>query len=604
MIVPIIRKRQIRSFLTYDLEWIPGTLKLRVAGVYDGERYRCYSSIEAFIASELTSSNRGKWFYAHAGGLADLQFVLEKVIGSKKFQVKASFSGSSAIICHVKRGKNSWHFVDSYWLLRDRLANIAKWVGMKKGGPSWELDDEVVNAFSEKDFNEYQAKRREWYASVPLPELVSYNEGDCVILWNAIESFQVALLDMGGQLQMTLASSAMHLFRRQYLTGIIETDRYVNEQARLSYFASRVEVFERHISRANYYDINSSFPFSMTKPLPGNLIGSSSSLPDNDAGIYFADCEIKVPDGFITPAPLRLGGRVFFPVGSWRSWLTDVDIRLIEREGGKIQKVHETMIFEPNTDLRDYAIDLYEKRKNSENDFQKVVYKLLLNSLYGKFAESPYKSGLEVNPDNVNDETMSMLFPGVYLCEKKVPIPHEHVPISSYVTSLSRRALYDHIVTCRDVHYCDTDGFSTSDTLSTGKNLGELKLEKTIDSERDESEGAYFLASKVYRMVGKDDTGKSIEYNKAKGFSRMTSERWFKLAENESIEFERMARLKEIYRQGRLTPKESIYVKRIRKSNLFAEDFDSNTHAIPKRFTYPDGTTRPWHIDELRSVFR
>src|SRR5205085_297228 len=98
--------------------------------------------------------------------------------------------------------------------------------------------------------------------------------------------------------------------------------------------------------------------------------------------------------------------------------------------------------------------------------------------------------------------------------------------------------------------------------------------------------------------------GESIEYNKAKGFSRMTTERWFRLAENEAIDFERMARMKELYRKAELTPKESTYTKRIRKANLFAEDFSTDTHAVPKRFTYPDGTTRPWHVDELRSVFR
>src|SRR5687768_12723103 len=81
MAITVLRKRRefIRDFLTYDLEWIPGTLQVRLVGVFDGSRYRCYSSLEAFIANELTHKNRGKWFYAHAGGLADFQFVLEQL---------------------------------------------------------------------------------------------------------------------------------------------------------------------------------------------------------------------------------------------------------------------------------------------------------------------------------------------------------------------------------------------------------------------------------------------------------------------------------------------------------------------------------------------
>ncbi len=117
----------------YDLEWVPGKfdplgrMPVRLVGVYDRERgYRCYQNVMAFLEHEMTHKNRGRWFYAHAGGLADFQFLLQKLIECKGYKIKASCSGSSLIIVHVTRGKNSWHFVDSYWLLREKLRKIGE----------------------------------------------------------------------------------------------------------------------------------------------------------------------------------------------------------------------------------------------------------------------------------------------------------------------------------------------------------------------------------------------------------------------------------------------------------------------------------------------
>jgi len=212
---PITSERRLRRFGVLDLEWVPGEvlpplhntevrvegvrrsfrvplpvrrtmtgpLRLRLAGYYDQqpeggengaemrERYCCFRTVRELVNFLLTREHRGFWFYAHAGGLADMQFVLDDLLAQIKAQVyldgqatrgtttyspegemtasedrsvdrqgrswkiRASFSGSSAIIVHVSQGKNAWHFVDSYWLLRDKLANIGKAIGIKKGKP-------------------------------------------------------------------------------------------------------------------------------------------------------------------------------------------------------------------------------------------------------------------------------------------------------------------------------------------------------------------------------------------------------------------------------------------------------------------------------------
>lgn len=571
-------RRRFRRFIAYDMEWVPGTLQIRLVGVYDGNSYRRYYSVESFLNAELTSKNRGCWFYAHAGGLADVQFVLETLVKCQRFEthaVRSSFSGSSAIIVRVTHGKNSWTFLDSYWLLKDKLANIAKGLGMQKTGPA-EDDEEAIKA---------------WYASVSMDELEAYNENDCVILHRGISEFELSLMSLGGQLQMTLASCGMALFRRRYLSSDIETHESVNEKAKLTYVSSRVEDFRRIVPAKdfplNYYDVNSLFPYAMTFPLPGELIGVTRDLP-LPGNLYIADVEIEVPDHYLTPTPIRLSGRVFFPSGRWRAWMTSVDLELLLRECGKLHKVHQVLIFEPFHDLAQYARDLYTKRKNSTDPWERMVLKYLLNTLYGKFAESEEKSMIHVHPSETTLRRLSrehMLFPGCYEEELTVPIPHRWIPISSFITSIGRKTLYEFLSMTRHFYYCDTDGFPTRDEFTTSNELGALKLEKVV------KEIGQFIAPKLYRIDDKVKAkGFSLGWDENKQHKKEKAIKLFdELVDGGEITITRMRRIKENFRRGDWTPKEEEIKKRLSKD------------PIKKRCHNPKtGVSRPWTIEELR----
>ena len=570
MITRITNQRRRPKFLTYDLEWIPHKMILRMCGVFDGEQYRWYETIDKFIMSELTHQRRGWWFYAHAGGLADFQFVVERLL-ALGYYVHGSTSGSSAIIVHVARavwcpkrqkmvaGKDRWHFVDSYWLLRDSLRNIGKWLGAPKGN-----EEESV----------------EWYEKASWSELRDYNEQDCRILYGGIRAFEDTLFELGGQLRMTQASCAMDLFRRRFLSQDIETSMQVNDIARNAYFASRVEVYATECEDAYYYDVNSSFAYAMTHTLPGELLGSYRRIPDYD-GPYIADAEVEVQDSYMPPLPRRMGGRLFFPTGKWRGWYSNIDLEVLEESGGRINRVYEVLTFGKNKDLGEYSKELYERRRVTDG-FPKIAYKYLLNSLYGKFGESEHKSEIIVNPPEVLPEWV-MTSPGIFIHEKIVEVPHMHVPISVHVTAIARRTLYKYMGFSEEVHYCDTDGFSTSSRYTDGDGLGALKLEKYIKKGR-------FIQAKVYDLDGTDAAGKPMHIFKAKGFSRMTLEKFEKLLNREEIEYSRMARIKENARRGDFKPRETTMRKGIHHD------------AIGKRFFYPDGQSRPWHVSELEGV--
>lgn len=574
-----------RRFRVWDLEWKPREYKLRLCGTYDPQAgYECYKTMEEFISHELIPSNHGLWFYAHFGGMADLQFLLEALIDRPEFRVNGSFSGASCVICRVKHGRFTWTFVDSFWLLRSSLSVIAKSIGREKTGPTDGMSD---------------AERREWYATVPFETLREYNRNDCEVLWHAIARAQDAILDLGGQLQMTLASTAMQLFRRRYLMEDVDTSTRVNETAHKSYFASRVEVFQKDVNYPGlYYDVNSSFPHAMTFPMPGHLRASYARIPDFVWSDYpfIADVDFVVPDLYLPPIPLRLSNRVFFPVGRWRSWLTGIDLRLLVQEGGRILRVRECKVFEPFLDLAEYSYDLYKRRAATTDPFEREFYKLLLNSLYGKFAEQPMKTTLLINPSVIQlqslDRGSSELMPGVFFKNREVPIPHAHVPISAYITSIARRTLFQFLAQALEIHYCDTDGFSTTDEFPTSSGLGNLKLEKRFSS-------ATFLVPKLYRWQPSDGSAAIV---KAKGFSlsrnaATASEQFETLVIGGEIEIERMVRIRENFRNRTVTPQDKIFRKGLRQIDFLCGVYSLD--ALPKRFMYPDGHTRAWSYTEL-----
>jgi hypothetical protein len=675
---PITTDRRVRRFGVFDLEWVPGEqlplpenldveiaglrdgcriplpprkvmtspLQLRMGGYYDQqvvgsdeggdevervERYQSFSTVRELIDFMLCRDHRGMWFFAHAGGLADMQFVLDELLteikrmsgvgrtsvvvapdGTRKteehvgseWKIRASFSGSSAIIVHVAKGKNAWHFCDSYWLLRDKLASIGKAIGIRKGD-----SDEAKAWMSERfgreitDFEQLsQLEKVVFYRDVPTPILTGYNRTDCEILWKAIFQFEEEILGLGGQLQQTIASTAMTLFRRSYLQQEIYTSEKLNQVAQESYFASRVEVLSRNVTDFLMYDINSSFPYAMTFPLPGNLTGFQTTLPDDDRDecLYVANVTLEVPETHMPPLPFRRDGRVFFPVGRWRAWLTSTDIRLALREGATLHKVHEVYTFEPFWDFRAYAEEIYARRVASETPFRKLVLKYLLNSLYGKAAEGIVKQEMLINPDEVDREKMQMLQPGVWLQEKEAVIAHRHVVISSFITAIARRTLFDFAKECyrqgKPLTYCDTDSLATrADLPVDDKKLGGLKLEKKMD-------WAEFVAPKIYLGEGyelnKDGTWSPKRLNKAKGFSLGSGKAAFdklnRIVGGERVGIQRMTRLRELYRtqvdgQYVTAPFEMMVIKALTFETLC------------KRFHYPDGETRPWSIEELKS---
>ena len=588
---PITRKAQNRLITTYDLEWLPETMQLRCVGVFDERGYRAYTdsggvtAMERFINKELTPKNAGRWFYAHAGGLADVQFVLEKLYKRPDFHVGAAFSGSSAIIVKVQKGHSKWNFLDSFWTLQGSLANIGTSMGMEKGDCAWDA---------------------------PIAELLDYNEQDCRILYEGLDGFQKFVRNLGGELKMTLASTAMCLFRRRFLSRDITMHGMVNDRLRPSYFGGRVEVFDKYVHHGYYYDINSSYPAAMTKPLPATLQKLQDVIPTKTDLMWFADVEVKINECRIPPLPFRQNATMYFPTGKWRGWFAQEELEWAQEQGHEIEKVHEVMMFDKFDDMCAYSETLYTMRRDTTDPFTKQNLKLLLNSLYGKTAERRDREEMVIHPElkyfecqhsaeNDGEQCGAckgpcaciccgkrMMYPGVFNVPTVRSVPHEHLPLAASITARARVSLAKFMNESDSVHYCDTDGFASSepDVLTDTKLLGALKCEKVFSQ-------AHFVRPKLYRMDDKV---------KAKGFPKKSDDDGksapFDLTDFEKVlvggvyEFERMPRIKEVIGNANrgatpFKPSRAMATKRLQNS------------VRDKRCTYSDGSSRAWTVTEL-----
>ena len=584
MLKPIKGAPHLRNFLTYDMEWkkLPNReLKVRVISVYDGHRVRSYYTVADFLDGELTITNRAAWFFAHAGGLADVQFVVEALMHADGYTAWIATSGSSAIIVKIKKDKHTWCFCDSYWLLRDSLANIGKWIGHDKTGPPFD--------------NMTQAQITHWYNTVAMSILQPYCENDAIVLWEAIFAFEVLLLEEGGELQRTIGSSAMRLFRRKYLQRPLETSDNANEKIRGAYFASRVEVLQKRGS-GYYFDINSSFPWAMTQMLPGEMIQSYNHLPSHvsdGTNPYFVWAEITVPGMYLPPMPMRFDYKIYFPTGTWTTWISWIDVEQVLKVGGRINQVYECIEFEPWQDMAEYAHNIYARRRKASG-FEKLGLKYLLNSLYGKLSEGEDKQVIWLRPPLhviMRLDRDNMWMPGLWHESVTRAVPHAHVPAGAAITAYARRSLGESMQHGLDVegelHYCDTDGFGTTiDDFELDDKLGGLKLEKVYEIGR-------FIQPKLYRLDGrflKDGKWEKGTVVKGKGFSLHQKGKdpvklFEQIANGFDIEVERMARLREQLKRKVIKPISIMIPKRMQRQT-------------PKR-CFNGVNSRPWDVREL-----
>jgi len=333
-------------------------------------------------------------------------------------------------------------------------------------------------------------------------ELEVYNKRDCEVSMRFMELLMNGYYQAGGKLKLTVASTSLDIFRRKYLRKILYKEKLTlgwcpNELIYESYYGGRTEVFQRgKIGRMKLYDINSLYPSVMINEYPHpNYVRYKHQGDLETIKTYEGVSRIKIycPYMKFPFLPSRIGGKLIFATGHIEGVYTHVEILKALELGYVIKEIKETLYYKKTFyPFKEYVIDMYNKRieLKAKGDPNELVYKLCLNSLYGKFASKElsetvffnkkFLSDEEIESVRKNDNTlMSDDDNGMILNKKKCEEAYVIPILSSYTTAFARIKLYDYIVKYNAL-YCDTDSIVTDKEIPETTQLGGMKLEYDI----------------------------------------------------------------------------------------------------------------------------
>ena len=466
-----------RKLLTIDCETDPflhgRSPEPFLFGLWDGTAYAEFTNAQNFC--EAVGRINGL-AYAHNGGKFDFHFLLP-------FAKRGSLLIMHGRIVEFTIGNCILR--DSYSILPVPLAAYKK--------------DKI-------DYADFERDKR----NARLKEISNYLRKDCEYLYELVNAF----LQNFGNVR-TIAAAAMRQARSLMpcLKTLGKSNKLFYELLRPFYFGGRTQAFERgEFQHVRMYDIVSSYPASMLAEHPaGSQFACDSSKPRKLRGqdFYVIDA---TPSGSL---PTRTETGLEFPNTRGTYYATGHEIIAgLETDTLTIHQFLEHIHFKHTINFQPYVNRFYAmKESNPKGSAQYIFAKLLLNSLYGKFAANPdlYNEYSLVDADSLDENSCLESIVSDKLAIVSNPLPSfkkvwYNVAISASITGLARANLWRGICSLRQrghsVYYCDTDSIITDGKLDESEALGGWKLE---------AEGAYcaIARKKLYAFRKPDDTWKT-----------------------------------------------------------------------------------------------
>jgi hypothetical protein len=356
-------------------------------------------------------------------------------------------------------------------------------------------------------------------AKLPMPSARAsrkvwdtYCKRDVEVIRRALHSWWKFLnhYDLGG-FARTLAGQSMRAFRHRFMDTqvLIDCNTRALEVARDSYHGGRTECFRlgRITGPVHCLDVNSMYPFVMRDrvfPTILRLHVGQATLPEIKRWVVSRTVIARV---LLETREPRYGivseGKLIFPIGSFVASLTTPDL-VYALERRHIRRVFEASVYDAFPLFSRFVTEIYGLRMDAAragNEVHKYLLKILLNSLYGKFAQrGTVWEGIGQADDlsirvwtDLDYETGTVRnyrqFGGLLQSQSDDPEARDsHPAIASHVTAYARALLWDLMLQAgrENVFYCDTDslyvndeGFARLSSRIDPSALGALKHEAT-----------------------------------------------------------------------------------------------------------------------------
>lgn len=474
----------------------------------------CIEQSVQFLASQKVKGR----LIAHNGGKFDFGYYLhdagkKRVVGSRL--LTSSVTG--------------WETLDTMLLMPTSLANLGH--GVESKGEM----------------------RLEWHHLDATPEqqeyIIGYCMRDCSVLLAAYKRFcRVFTGDADKVCKDTAASNAFIALKACYPNAPDSqwrTTKAFDTRIRPYYHGGIVNTFgpaRDIIGEYTMVDANSMYPGAMKNyqhPSSNRCVTAAKPVLDSKGflrgfgkHIFFIHFS-----GYssILPHVKASGGLEYDVEGEY--WVTSHELQAAMRYGFvRVDKIHSAVVWLDTQDYSLFVDDYYARRQTakSEGNPEEYVFKIVLNSAYGKFGQDPgnYSDTVFELPGCVPEDDLKVYTAwkrkgktsdgANVIWEREKLLSDEdrvfiNVATAASITGAARGSLIDAIgaviVAGGCVHYCDTDSivFEGALTMDLGKGLGQWKVECELDrlviagpklyAFRDRTSGGYKVASKGVRAT-------------------------------------------------------------------------------------------------------
>lgn len=242
-------------------------------------------------------------------------------------------------------------------------------------------------------------------STVFIKRLEEYCLNDSKLLCEVYENFTAILensFNVSADDKLTIASLAFKIFRLNYFNSQKNPIQFLPQKidafVSRSYKGGYCEVFKPFLKNGYHYDINSLYPSIMESCLfPGQLneeiIVSNTNTFNIENFFGFIEVEVETPNDLYFPVLTHhvKNHGLIAPLGKWRGVYFSEEIKYALKFGYKFQYI-KGYSFSKISPFKDYVTDIYSKRINSNNKSLNLVYKLLLNTLYGRLGMKAIRS--------------------------------------------------------------------------------------------------------------------------------------------------------------------------------------------------------------------
>lgn len=445
-------------------------------GAYNGSEYHQFDTVAEVVAfvKEIDGI-----FYAHNGGRFDYHFLIPH---AEAYDDLLVIHGR---IAKWRLGKAEMR--DSFNILPVALATYKK--------------DEIDYSIMEPGERDKPANRA---------KIEGYLRSDCVYLWELVTQF----VERYG-LSLTQAAASMRQWKKFSGIDVRDSGSVFFDKFKPFYFGGRVQAFQHGYKRERCYsaDVNSAYPAAMLHDHPFGTVVDTA--PRSKVKIRGRDFYVVhgVTRGCF---PYREGLTLAFPDdGNARTYhVTGHELQAAVETGGLRPgwEIVERIAFVESVNFKDYILFCYEQRAEAKARGDKagaLFWKLLMNSLYGKFGADPRKYvnhflvPAEIVP--VNDASYPLAgYVGPWALVENLEKPTNsrfyNVATAASITGFQRAVLIRQIPKAKGLIYCDTDNIKARDlgAIDLGAGLGAWSLEIDEASGQDHFDWWAVAGRKLY----------------------------------------------------------------------------------------------------------